>query len=112
MVSSGLPTIPKLMAIRASSVTNPTEWKIGLIERIRLNASVVIRRCLDVPTDGVNCGFCIQMLVFDVQAREGDLMDLKFDYETYQDVRHNLFLYSTPVLIIAGFFTYFCVLPV
>lgn len=38
-------------------------------------------------------------------------MDLKFDYETYQDVRHNLFLYSTPVLIIAGFFTYFCVLP-
>jgi len=38
-------------------------------------------------------------------------MDLKFDYETYQDVRHNLFLYSTPVLIIAGFFTYFCILP-
>jgi hypothetical protein len=38
-------------------------------------------------------------------------MDLKFDYETYQGVRHNLFLYSTPVLIITGFFTYFCILP-
>jgi hypothetical protein len=45
------------------------------------------------------------------RAPGGDLMDLKFDYETYQDVRHNLFLYSTPVLIIAGFFTYFCILP-
>lgn len=38
-------------------------------------------------------------------------MDLKFDYDTYQGVRHNLFLYSTPVLLIAGFFTYFFVLP-
>jgi hypothetical protein len=38
-------------------------------------------------------------------------MDLKFGYDTYQDVRHNLFLYSTPFLIGAGFFTFFCVLP-
>ena len=38
-------------------------------------------------------------------------MDFKFNYKTYQDVRHNLFLYSTPVLIITGFFTYFRVLP-
>jgi hypothetical protein len=38
-------------------------------------------------------------------------MDLKFGYETYQDVRHNLFLYSTPFLIVAGFFAFFRVLP-
>ena len=38
-------------------------------------------------------------------------MDIRFGYETYQDVRHNLFLYSVPVLIFAGFFTYFAILP-
>lgn len=38
-------------------------------------------------------------------------MDFKFGYDTYQDVRHNLFLYSTPFLIGAGFFAFFCVLP-
>lgn len=38
-------------------------------------------------------------------------MDIKFGYDTYQDVRHNLFLYSTPVLIAAGFFAYFGILP-
>jgi hypothetical protein len=37
--------------------------------------------------------------------------DLKFTYDTYQDVRHNLFLYSLPFLVVAGFFTFFCVLP-
>jgi hypothetical protein len=34
-----------------------------------------------------------------------------FSYDTYQDVRKNLFFYSTPSLIIAGFFCYFCILP-
>lgn len=38
-------------------------------------------------------------------------MDIKFTYDTYQDVRHNLFLYSIPVLVIAGFFAYFRILP-
>jgi hypothetical protein len=38
-------------------------------------------------------------------------MDLKFTYDTYQDVRRNLFLYSTPFLVVAGFFTFFYVLP-
>jgi len=38
-------------------------------------------------------------------------MDLRFTYDTYQDVRHNLFLYSIPSLLIAGFFAFFCVLP-
>jgi hypothetical protein len=38
-------------------------------------------------------------------------MDFKFGYDTYQDVRHNLFLYSVPFLIGAGFFAFFCVLP-
>jgi hypothetical protein len=38
-------------------------------------------------------------------------MDLRFTYDTYQDVRRNLFLYSVPFLIVAGFFTYFCILP-
>jgi hypothetical protein len=39
-------------------------------------------------------------------------MDLKFGYDTYQDVRHNLFIYWTPFLIGAGFFAFFYVLPV
>lgn len=38
-------------------------------------------------------------------------MDFQFKYDSYQDVRHNLFLYSTPFLIVAGFFTFFWVLP-
>ncbi len=38
-------------------------------------------------------------------------MDLKFTYDSYQDVRHNLFLYSTPFLVVAGFFAFFFVLP-
>lgn len=38
-------------------------------------------------------------------------MDIKFGYDTYQDVRHNLFRYSIPVLIGAGFFAYFRILP-
>jgi hypothetical protein len=38
-------------------------------------------------------------------------MEIKFTYDTYQDVRHNLFLYSIPVLVIAGFFAYFWILP-
>src|SRR5271166_1044297 len=38
-------------------------------------------------------------------------MEIKFTYDTYQDVRHNLFLYSIPVLVIAGFFAYFRILP-
>lgn len=37
--------------------------------------------------------------------------DLKFTYDTYQDVRRNLFLYAMPFLVVAGFFTFFCVLP-
>jgi uncharacterized membrane protein len=48
-----------------------------------------------------------------IKAEEGGvtLPDFKFGYETYQDVRHNLFLYSTPVLIAAGFFAFFGILP-
>jgi hypothetical protein len=38
-------------------------------------------------------------------------MDLTFKYETYQDVRRNLFLYSIPTLVVVGFFAFFCVLP-
>ncbi len=38
-------------------------------------------------------------------------MKLRFDYETYQDVRRNLFLYSTPVLVGSGFFAYWLILP-
>ncbi len=38
-------------------------------------------------------------------------MDLRFGYDSYQDVRRNLFLYSTPFLIGAGFFAFFYVLP-
>jgi hypothetical protein len=34
-----------------------------------------------------------------------------FTYDTYQDVRHNLFKYSVPFIIIAGFFCYFRILP-
>jgi hypothetical protein len=37
-------------------------------------------------------------------------MDL-FTYDTYQDVRKNLFRYSIPSLIAAGFFTYWMILP-
>jgi hypothetical protein len=39
-------------------------------------------------------------------------MEFRFTYDTYQDVRRNLFRYAIPSLIIAGFFTFFCVLPV
>lgn len=39
------------------------------------------------------------------------LPDFRFGYDTYQDVRQNLFLYSTPVLIAAGFFAFFGILP-
>jgi hypothetical protein len=35
-----------------------------------------------------------------------------FGYENYQDVRKNLFFYSVPVLIVAGFFGYWMILPV
>jgi hypothetical protein len=42
---------------------------------------------------------------------EAFFMDIKFGYDTYQDVRHNLFLYSTPFLVCAGFFAFFNVLP-
>jgi hypothetical protein len=38
-------------------------------------------------------------------------MAFRFTYDTYQDVRNNLFLYSLPFLIIAGFFSFACVLP-
>jgi hypothetical protein len=38
-------------------------------------------------------------------------MDLRFDYDTYQDVRRNLCLYSIPVTICAGFFVFLRVLP-
>ena len=38
-------------------------------------------------------------------------MDFRFTYETYQDVRDNLFKYSTPFLVVAGFFTYLRILP-
>ena len=34
-----------------------------------------------------------------------------FSYETYQDVRKNLFFYSLPSLIVAGFFCYWRILP-
>jgi hypothetical protein len=37
-------------------------------------------------------------------------MDL-FTYETYQDVRKNLFFYSVPSLVVAGFFCYWRILP-
>jgi hypothetical protein len=39
-------------------------------------------------------------------------MDFRFSYDSYQDVRHNLFLYSVPFLVAAGFFSFTCVLPV
>jgi len=35
----------------------------------------------------------------------------RFTYETYQDVRHNLFKYCLPLLIAAGFLSYFFVVP-
>lgn len=35
----------------------------------------------------------------------------RFSYDSYQDVRHNLFLYSLPFLIAAGFYTYNVLLP-
>jgi hypothetical protein len=38
-------------------------------------------------------------------------MDFKFGYETYQDVRKNLFYYSIPILNIAGFFLFFGIIP-
>jgi hypothetical protein len=38
-------------------------------------------------------------------------MNLSFKYDNYQDVRHNLFIYSVPFLLISGFFVYFRVLP-
>ena len=38
-------------------------------------------------------------------------MDLKFSYDTYQDVRRNIFLYSVPFFVIAGFFLYLFILP-
>jgi len=38
-------------------------------------------------------------------------MDFKFGYETYQDVRKNLFYYSIPILNIAGFFLFFEIIP-
>jgi hypothetical protein len=38
-------------------------------------------------------------------------MDFLFTYKTYQDVRRNLFKYSMPFLVIAGFFTYLRILP-
>ena len=38
-------------------------------------------------------------------------MRFRFTYDNYQDVRHNLFLYSIPVLMAAGFFAYKCILP-
>lgn len=34
-----------------------------------------------------------------------------FGYDTYQDVRRNLFYYSVPTLVLAGFFFFFFVLP-
>jgi hypothetical protein len=34
-------------------------------------------------------------------------MDLKFTYDTYRGVRHNVCLYSTPFLIASGFFGFF-----
>lgn len=38
-------------------------------------------------------------------------MRLNFKYDTYQDVRKNLFQYTLPFLIAAGFFCYFFILP-
>jgi hypothetical protein len=38
-------------------------------------------------------------------------MNISFCYDTYQDVRKNLFRYSLPFLIGAGLFTYFFILP-
>jgi hypothetical protein len=38
-------------------------------------------------------------------------MDIKFGYETYQDVRKNLFYYSIPILNIAGFYLFFSIIP-
>ena len=38
-------------------------------------------------------------------------MNLRFTYDTYQDVRQNLFGYSAPFLVVAGFFTYLKILP-
>ena len=38
-------------------------------------------------------------------------MPFRFSYDTYQDVRNNLFLYSLPFLVVAGFFTFAGVLP-
>ena len=39
-------------------------------------------------------------------------MDVSFSYDTYQDVRKNLFRYSVPSLVVAGFFAYLLILPV
>ena len=38
-------------------------------------------------------------------------MSVRFTYDTYQDVRQNLFLYSSPLLVLAGFFAYLKILP-
>ncbi len=38
-------------------------------------------------------------------------MDWSFKYDTYQDVRKNLFLYSIVPLNIVGFFVFNCILP-
>ena len=41
----------------------------------------------------------------------GDMLGLDFTYTTYQDVRRNLFKYSAPFLIAAGFAAYGFILP-
>jgi hypothetical protein len=46
-----------------------------------------------------------------VSMTEACILDIKFGYDTYQDVRRNLFFYSTPFLVAAGFFAFFFVLP-
>src|SRR5260221_11938364 len=38
-------------------------------------------------------------------------MDLSFSYDTYQDVRRNIFLYSAPSFVIAGFAVFLFILP-
>lgn len=38
-------------------------------------------------------------------------MEIRFTYKTYQDVRRNLFFYSIPVLVLAGFLDFFFILP-
>jgi hypothetical protein len=50
-------------------------------------------------------------VIYKYTVAKGVDMDIKFNYETYQDVRRNLFFYSIPVLVVAGICAFLFVLP-